>query len=79
MSRKQPLYTHAEIALAKRLFAQAKAGGTLKPPRGLIAIALSNGYSHSVAQAPSYRDYLRDARLRLARQRGLAGTRRQRK
>lgn len=67
MPRKSAPYTDAEIALAKRLFEQAQASGTLKPPRGLIAIALSNGYRQSVSQAVTFRDYLRDARHRLSR------------
>jgi hypothetical protein len=38
---------------------------SLKPGRGLAALALSNGLRRSVAQAPSYRDYLPDARKQL--------------
>jgi hypothetical protein len=76
MPRKSATYSDAEIALAKRLFAQAQASGTLKPPRGLIAIALSNGYRRSVAQAVTYRDYLRDARRRLSLRAGVSGPRR---
>jgi hypothetical protein len=67
MSRKPPTYTDAEIALAKRMFAEAQASGTLKPGRGLIAVALGSGARSSVAQAPSFRDYLKDARQQLAR------------
>lgn len=76
MPRKSAPYTDAEIALAKRLFAQAQASGTLKPPRGLIAIALSNGYRQSVSQTVTYRDYLRDARQRLSLRIGVSGSRR---
>lgn len=76
MPRKSAPYTDAEIALAKRLFVQAQASGTLKPPRGLIAIALSNGYSQSVSQAVTYRDYLRDARQRLSLRLGVSDPRR---
>lgn len=76
MPRKSAPYTEPEIALAKRLFAQAQASGTLKPPRGLIAIALSNGYRQSVSQAVTYRDYLRDARQRLSLRVGVSGGRR---
>lgn len=76
MPRKSAPYTDAEIALAKRLFAQAQASGTLKPPRGLIAVALSNGYRQSVSQTVTYRDYLRDARQRLSLLVGVSGGRR---
>jgi hypothetical protein len=65
MSRKLP-YTDDEIVLAKCMFTKAQASGTLKSSRGLIAVALSSGYRHSVAQTPSYLDYLPDARERLA-------------
>jgi hypothetical protein len=65
MPRKLKPYTPAEIALATRLFAEAHASGSLKPGRGLAALALSNGLRRSVAQAPSYRDYLPDARKQL--------------
>ena len=43
MRRNSVRYTDAEIELAKQLFARAQASGTLKPHRGLAAIALSNG------------------------------------
>lgn len=76
MPRKSAPYSHAEIALAKRLFAQAQASGTLKPPRGLITIALSNGYRQSVSQTVTYRDYLRDARQRLSLHIGVSAGRR---
>jgi hypothetical protein len=76
MPRKSAPYTDTEIALAKRLFAQAQASGTLKPPRGLIAIALSNGYRQSVSQTVTYRDYLRDARQRLSLRVGVSRGRR---
>ncbi len=76
MPRRSAPYTDAEIALAKRLFAQAQASGTLKPPRGLIAIALSNGYRRSVSQSVTYRDYLHDARQRLSLRVGVSGGRR---
>ncbi|WP_028745402.1 hypothetical protein [Rhizobium mesoamericanum] len=76
MPRKSAPYTDAEIALAKRLFAQAQASGTLKPPRGLIAIALSNGYRQSVSQTVTYQDYLRDARQRLSLRVGVSRGRR---
>ena len=66
MPRKRKPYTPAEIALAERLFAEAQANGTLKPGRGLAALALSTGLGCSVAQAPSFRDYLPDARKQLA-------------
>ena|ERR1700733_6948944 len=78
MPRKPSSYTKAEIALAKQMFAKAEASGTLKPGRGLIAIALSSGYRRSVAQTTTYRDYLRDARLNLARQVGPEQARRRR-
>lgn len=76
MPRKSAPYTDAEIALAKRLFAQAQANGTLTPLRGLIAIALSNGYRQSVSQTVTYRDYLRHARRRLSLRAGVSGARR---
>lgn len=44
MARKPSLYAAAETALAKSLFVEAQANGTLKPGHGLIAIALSNGF-----------------------------------
>lgn len=59
-------YSEAEITLAKQLFSDAKTNGTLKSPRGLIAVALSNGFRHSVSQAITYTDYLRDARKQLS-------------
>ena len=37
MARRPSLYTAAETALAKSLFAEAQANGSLKPGRGLIA------------------------------------------
>lgn len=67
MARRPSLYTAAETALAKSLFAEAQANGTLKPGRGLIAIALGNGFRRSAAQATTFRDYLPDARKQLAR------------
>jgi hypothetical protein len=76
MPRKPSPYTEAEISLAKQMFAEAEAGGTLKPGRGLIAVALSSGYRRSVGQTTTYHDYLRDARLSLARQAGSERARR---
>jgi hypothetical protein len=77
MRRKSVRDTDAEIELAKKLLARAQASGTLKPPRGLAATALSHGYRRSVSQTVTYRDYLRDARgLSLARRRVSVGARR---
>lgn len=66
MTRKTP-FTPDEIALAEKLFARAKTTNTLKPPRAIAALALSNGFRQSVtASEVTYRDYLRDARRVLA-------------
>jgi hypothetical protein len=65
MARQKIPYTDAETALAKRLFADSQASGTLKSP-GLFALALSNGYRESASRAATWRDYLRDARRQLA-------------
>ena len=63
-------YTAREIAYAKRLFAAATAGGFLKPPRAIAALALSSGHRRTVMQSQvTYRDYLRDARWALTRHR----------
>ena len=66
MTRKTP-FTPDEIALAEKLFARVKTTNTLKPPRVIAALALSNGFRQSVtASEVTYRDYLRDARRVLA-------------
>lgn len=57
MTRKTP-FTPDEIALAEKLFARAKTTNTLKPPRAIAALALSNGFRQSVtASEVTYRDY----------------------
>lgn len=61
MSKKKP-YTSAEIALAKQLFAEAAAAGTLKPGRGLFAAAFSDGRRVTRSQEVTFQDYLEDAR-----------------
>lgn len=54
--RKQP-YSQQEISLAKRLYGRAKMSGTLKPPRAVAALALSNGYRRVVAASEvTFRD-----------------------
>lgn len=60
-------YTAEEIALAKQLFERAKETGTLKEPRGLFALGLANGYRASEGIPVTYCDYLREARLMLAK------------
>lgn len=69
MTRTPPRFTPTEIALAKRMFARAEAAGTLKPPRAIAALALSNGLRRSIsASTVTHRDYLRDARRELSGQ-----------
>lgn len=64
-TRKQP-YSPSEIVLAQKLFKRHHAAGTLKPPRAIAALALSNGVRQTVsASTVTYRDYLRDARRQL--------------
>jgi len=67
MTRKSSPYSNAESALAQRLFAQATANGTLKPGRGLIAVAFGSGGSASASCAVTWRDYLPEARVILSR------------
>lgn len=67
MTKSSRPFSPAEIALAKQMFARAQAAGTLKPPRAIAALALSNGYRRTVsASTVTYRDYLRDARRELS-------------
>ena len=62
-------YTPAEHALAEALFKRAAATGTLKPPRGLIAVAFSDGRTVSHSSPVTFRDYLADGRRELANRR----------
>ncbi|MBN9252449.1 MAG: hypothetical protein J0I86_18050 [Mesorhizobium sp.] len=68
MSQRKRTYTPQETALAKQLYERAKATGTLKRPRAIAALALSNGVRQvASASTVTFRDYLRDARQQLAR------------
>lgn len=67
MPKQRPQYTAAEIELANKMFASAKVNGTLKAPRAIAALALTNGYRQTITQSEvTFRDYLRDARQALA-------------
>lgn len=61
-------FTAAEIALAKRLFAEAQAQGSVKAPRAIGAVASrAGGPIQSIGRIEvSHRDYLRDARAILS-------------
>lgn len=65
MQNKEPAICEV-AALAQRLYEEAKAKGTLKEPRGLIAIALSNGYTKSIGSPVTAQDYFPEARAILA-------------
>jgi hypothetical protein len=71
MTKRKP-YTAAERSLANRLYTAALARGQVKPPRGLGALATSNGIvmSFGCSRTTSL-DYLGDAR-RMLRQRQAA-------
>jgi hypothetical protein len=68
MKSKSANYTPIETALAQRLFTQARANGTLKPPRAVLSVVMaSTGQTQSLSQRATYRDYLKDARALLAK------------
>lgn len=67
---KQKPYTHDEVALAQQMFARDEKNGTLKkrPALGVVTSLRRPGPSFVVpASKASYRDYLKDARERIAR------------
>lgn len=65
MTTKHP-YTEREIALAKKLYVEALAAGTLKPPRALGVLVRSNGPSQIArGSTVTEKDYLPDARRAL--------------
>ncbi|MDH0909638.1 hypothetical protein N5C66_04525 [Rhizobium pusense] len=66
MPKPKRQYSQQEISLAKRLYGRARMSGTLKRPRAIAALALSNGYRSVVtASEVTFRDYLPDARRTL--------------
>lgn len=66
--KKSTPFNAAEIALAKRLFAEAQAEGSLKKPRAIGAVASrAGGPIRSMGRIEvTHRDYLRDARAILS-------------
>ena len=65
MSRRPPVRLDPSKvkALARRLFEAAKARATLKPPRGIIALATGRGLRVSItASRTTSADYMPDAR-----------------
>jgi hypothetical protein len=65
--KKNPSFTVGETALAKRLFAEAEANGTLKAPQAIAAVgSRSGGLINTVRRSQvTFRDYLRVARTLL--------------
>lgn len=68
--KKTVSFTASDKALARRLFADAKANGTLKAPQAIAAIGSQSGGPIDVVMRSqvTFRDYLRDARrIRMAK------------
>ena len=60
-------YTDEEIALAKSMFERAQARGEARPRAIAVMVGLSTPKArHAVYHEPTYRDYLRQARTKLA-------------